>query len=273
MNHPENAGRYRLAFIDLDDTLLGPDKKIGPDNLHALDRLRGAGVEIAIASGRHHRNITALRQLDATGWILSSNGSVIRHEQTGEVLAETYLDGALALQLAAQAHALGLCAIAYHGDGAFLERPSEWTDLYEVQSGWTPQVTSFDSLDPTRFQKVIWAGHPNRIQELARSVQDEFSSRASVLVTNPELLEFFPQSVNKAVGAQTLARRLQVAPGATLAFGDGSNDVELLRWAGLSIAMHHGRPTAHDAARLVSAPGPAESAFARAVQQALQFAA
>ncbi len=271
MNKTSKNGRYRIAFIDLDDTLLGPSKQISTDNQEALDCLRSAGVEIAIASGRHHRNITALRQLGPTGWVLSSNGSVVRHEQTGEVLAETYLDGALALELGTQAHALGLSAIGYHGDGAFVERTSEWTELYARESGWTPKTVRFAALDPARFQKVIWAGHPERIRALAPPMQEEYSAHASVLVTNPELLEFFPRCVNKAVGAQALADRLAIPAGETLAFGDGSNDVELLRWAGLSVAMDHGRAMARHAARLVTPPGPPENAFARAVEQALHF--
>ena len=44
---------YRLAVFDMDDTLLGPDKKISVENRHALDRLRAAGVEVVIASGRY----------------------------------------------------------------------------------------------------------------------------------------------------------------------------------------------------------------------------
>src|SRR3954463_9540058 len=122
MNNSSRSAHYRLAFIDLDDTLLGPgpEKRISADNLQALNRLRGAGVEVAIASGRHHRNITGLRQLGPVGWVLSTNGSVVRHEQTGEVLAEVYLDAATVLSAAARAYELELSAIVYHGDGAFV---------------------------------------------------------------------------------------------------------------------------------------------------------
>jgi hydroxymethylpyrimidine pyrophosphatase-like HAD family hydrolase len=87
-------------------------------------------------------------------------------------------------------------------------------------------------------------------------------------VTNPELLEFFSPAANKAIGAQTLVRKLGISTEETLAFGDGNNDVELLRWAGLSVAMNHGRQSAREAARLISPPGPPESAFARAVDLA-----
>jgi hydroxymethylpyrimidine pyrophosphatase-like HAD family hydrolase len=52
---------------------------------------------------------------------------------------------------------------------------------------------------------------------------------------------------------------------AVLAFGDGHNDVSLLSWAGLGVAMPHGRASARAAARVVGTDGDPESALARAV--------
>lgn len=89
------------------------------------------------------------------------------------------------------------------------------------------------------------------------------------MVTNPELLEFLSPAANKAVGARTLTEKLGVRPEETMAFGDGNNDVEILKWAGMSVAMNHGRASARSAARLVSPEGLPEEAFARAVDLAI----
>jgi len=267
---PERS--YKLAFIDLDDTLLGPTKHIHRANLGALKRLRRAGVQIAIASGRHHKNITGLREIGQQEWVLSSHGSVVRHEQTGEILAEETIAPALVDRLCARARELDFTLIVYHRDGAFIERDSEWTHLYARNAGWLPIREDFHNLDPAAFQKVLWSDHSDRITEWAPKLKTEFADHLNVLATNPELLEFFSLNANKAVGAQTLARKLGIKPEETLAFGDGSNDVELLRWAGFSVAMNHGQETARRAARMVSPPGPPESAFARAVNLTLSAA-
>ncbi len=269
MNREPRQRPFRLAFIDLDDTLLGPRKDIGPENQGALNRLREAGVQIAIASGRHHKNITGLRQIERQEWVLSSHGAVVRHVHTGEVLAEATMDPVLVEHLCQLARELEFSLIVYHRDGAFIERSTQWTELYAREAGWTPKQTDISSLDPAGFQKVLWSDHPDRIQQWAPGMKAEFAGRLNILVTNPELLEFFCPDANKAIGAQTLVRKLGIAPEETLAFGDGNNDVELLRWAGLSVAMSHGRETARQAARFVSPPGPPESAFARAVDLAL----
>lgn len=260
---------YQLAFIDLDDTLLGPDKTISPANLAALNRLRTAGVQIVVASGRHHKNITAFREIGPQGWILSSHGSVVRHEQTGEVLLEMTMQPELAVELCQRAHVLGLSVIAYHRDGAYIEKSSPWTDLYAQQSGWTPKHGDFEKLAASGLQKVIWSETPERIEILGPVLKKELTDQLYVVETNPELLEFFAPAANKAVGAKTLSEKLGISAAQTLAFGDGNNDIELLEWAGRSVAMRHGRESAHRAAKFISPDGPPESAFARAVDLAL----
>ncbi len=260
---------YQLAFIDLDDTLLGPDKTISPANLAALDRLRSAGVQIVVASGRHHKNITSFGEIGRQGWVLSSHGSVVRHEQTGEVLLEMTMNPKLASDLCRRAQELGMSVIAYHHDGAFIEEESSWTEYYASQAGWNPRHVDFKNLPPEGFQKIIWSEEPKIIDRVAPAMMKELSDRLYVVETNPELLEFLAHSSNKSVGAQALTHKLGVSVEHTLAFGDGNNDVELLRWAGLSVAMSHGRESARQAARFISPDGPPESAFARAVDLAL----
>ena len=259
---------YRMAFVDLDDTLLGPDKSISPANLAAIHRLRAGGVHVAVASGRHHKNITAIDEIGEQTWVLSSHGSVVRHEQTGEILLEMTMDRHLVSLVCALARELDLSLIAYHREGAFIEQTSVWTELYARNAGWNPKVAKFDDLPPLGFQKLLWSGEPNRIERLAPAIQAEFAGRLNVMVTNPELLEFLSFTANKAVGAQALTEKLGIRPEETLAFGDGNNDVELLAWAGMSVAMNHGRASARKAARLVSPDGTPEEAFARAVATA-----
>ncbi|MBV9392611.1 MAG: HAD hydrolase family protein, partial [Verrucomicrobia bacterium] len=78
---------YRLAAIDLDGTLLGPDKTISPENRAAVDRLHKRGVKIIIASGRRHQNsIRFQRELDLTGPIIACQGGLIRDGITGQIV-------------------------------------------------------------------------------------------------------------------------------------------------------------------------------------------
>ena len=260
---------YRVAFVDLDDTLLGPDKSISAENLEAIHQLRQQGVLVAVASGRHHNNIRAFGDLGKQDWVLSSHGSVVRHEQTGEVLLELTLPPKDVVRVCELGRRNGFDLVAYHRDGAYIEMATAWTDLYAQKAGWNPKVADFRELPKEGFQKIIWTEEPERIAQFAAGVKSQFARRLNVMITEPELLEFIAPTANKSVGAQALAGKLGIRAEEALAFGDGNNDVELLRWAGMSVAMNHGRQSALSAARLISPAGARENAFARAVSLAL----
>jgi hydroxymethylpyrimidine pyrophosphatase-like HAD family hydrolase len=110
---------------------------------------------------------------------------------------------------------------------------------------------------------------PQTIDSVQPEVEREFGSQMYVVRTENEILEIAAGATNKAAGAQAVASALGIESQNVIAFGDGNNDVELLQWAGLSVAMHHGRERARQAAKLISSPGSQGTAFARAVQAVL----
>ncbi len=116
-------------------------------------------------------------------------------------------------------------------------------------------------------QKLIWTTNRERIAQFVTELQQEFRDRLYVVITEHEMLEFLHPETNKALATQALAAKLGIAQECVLAFGDGNNDVPLLQWAGMSVAMAHGRESARRAAKKVSPVGPPETAVARSVEE------
>lgn len=261
----------RLAAIDLDDTLLGQDKKVSLGNRKALERLRAAGYEIIVASGRHHRNILSYEeQIGPLGWTISSQGAVVRHAGTEELLHEWTVPEEDALALYDFGRQAGYSLIVYHRDGVFAEAESEWTRLYAKRAGWQPQIANLARLAATGVQKVFFSQSAEEITGIVPEVERVFGERLYLVVTDAETLEFLSPRANKGSAADALSRKLGIGREDVVAFGDGNNDVELLSWAGSSVAMAHGRPSALRAARMISPPGPPETAFARGVDLLLR---
>ncbi|HEY5894795.1 MAG TPA: HAD family hydrolase [Chthoniobacterales bacterium] len=263
-----------MAFIDLDGTLLGPEKLVSPENARAVERLRAAGFEIVIASGRHHQNI--LRMQDRIGpmdWVVSSQGAVVQHVKNNRILHELTLPTALALELMDFGRKSGLSLIGYHREGVFIEKESEWTDLYGQRCGWAPPLNDLVQLAGTGFQKVLLSASAARIDEIEGELLSKFGDRVYAVETEHEVIEFLSPKANKAAGAQALIDERGILRENTVAFGDGNNDIELLEWAGFSAAMGHGWEAAKRAATVVSAPGSAGTAFARGVDAVLELVA
>src|SRR6201987_3998993 len=128
---------FRLAAVDLDGTLLGPDKQVGPENAAAVQRLRDKGVTVIIASGRRHQNsVRFQRELGLTGPIIACQGGLIRDGESGNVIEAHFLAQAVAKQIVEQGAKTGVRVIYYHLDHLYVaERNNEWIDLYESRVG------------------------------------------------------------------------------------------------------------------------------------------
>ena len=267
---------YRLAAIDLDNTLLGPDKQISRANAAAVDALRRRGVRVVLASGRRHENMLRFhRQLDLEGPMVSCNGALVQHVETGDVLYENLVSADLAAEVLAEGERLGITQNYYHTDGPlYVRERTRWTDLYQRRTG--SDVTVYGDLTRLagdRPLKIIWIDAPERIAGLLPEMEARYAGRLYVTTTDVEYLEFMAPGVNKGVGVAAVAQKFGLAAPEVLAFGDANNDVPMLEWAGLGVSMDAAQPAAKAAADRIAPPGDPETGFARAVAAILSEAA
>src|SRR6201984_3730132 len=116
MNFP-----YRLAAIDLDGTLLGPDKKVSKENAASVRRLNENGAKVIIASGRRHQNsIRFQRQLELNGPIIACQGGLIRDGESGNVIEAHFLPQTVAREIVDAAEQNGVQPIYYHLDHLYV---------------------------------------------------------------------------------------------------------------------------------------------------------
>jgi len=264
---------FRLAAVDLDGTLLGPDKQIGPENAAAVQRLRDNRVTVIIASGRRHQNsVRFQRQLGLTGPIIACQGGLIRDGESGNVVEAHFLPQNVTRDIISDAEKNDIQTIYYHLDHLYVaERHDRWVDLYESRVGERAEpLPELEQLDGRRALKLVWYGDPVVLAKVRPEMVGRYSEKADVFSTEHENLEFMPRGINKATALAKVAGEYGVRREEVLAFGDGENDVAMLCWAGLGVAMGHGNQAAIKVAKQVSPPGPPGSAFARAVDALFQ---
>ncbi len=264
---------YRLAATDLDDTLLGPDKHISEANLRAVRALNERGARVILASGRRHQNSVRMqRELGIDGPIIACQGALIRDGAGDEVIEVHTLAPDLAAELVSEGRRRGFCVIYYHLDHLYVAaRHNRWTDLYEWRLGETAEVLpDLQSLRGEEALKIVWYGEPAKLKALRPRLEEDYRERIHVISTEAENLEFVIPGINKASALATVAARLGIAQVETMAFGDGENDVQMLVWAHLGVAVDHAVPAAKAAANLISPPGDPATSFARAVRVILE---
>ena len=260
---------YRLAAIDIDDTLLGPDGEISAANAAAIAALRRRGVRVLLASGRNHESMLRFHRELGLGDVplVSNHGAVVR-EAEGEVrwLEKSVPAEGTAL-VTREGRSRGFAVAHHRREGIFLEARSQWTRKYEAR-GPAPHIIVPDLLwtEGTGVFKVMWLDEPGVISRLASEVKAAYAGALCVTETEPGQIEFTCRTVSKADALARVAERLGVSQREVIAFGDGNNDVPMLEWAGLGVAMSHARESARAAADFVAPDGDPETSLARAIE-------
>lgn len=264
MNLERHPFPYRLAAIDIDDTLVGHDKKIGADNQRAVATLEAAGCEVILASGRRHENMVSYaRSLGLHGFVVSCQGARAQHLETGEIIHHACVSAMATARLIAEGERRGFTVLVWMQDGIRANARSEWVRTYGAESGGDPvQITNLATLGEVSPEKIVWAGHPTEVAAAEKALRGD---GVHAMITNDWYLEFTAQEATKAAGVAAVARRLGIPRESVVTFGDGNNDVSMLEWAGLGVAMPHGRASARQAAKRVGPEGPAETALSRAI--------
>ena len=85
-------------------------------------------------------------------------------------------------------------------------------------------------------------GEDARLSEIRPEAEDLLNGKAALTTSVPGMLEVLPFGASKGEGVRILLDHLSVAPENCMAFGDGENDIEMLKYVGLGIAMENGRP-------------------------------
>jgi hydroxymethylpyrimidine pyrophosphatase-like HAD family hydrolase len=187
-----------MAVIDLDDTLLSPNKQISEANLEALDALRRNFFEIVIASGRHHKNILGFEdRIGKQGWVISSNGAVVRHARTSAMLRELMLTRGQSADVYRYGSEKGLTIIGYHTDGIFAEEVSEWTQRYAQNAGWQPSRGDLSLLARTGLQKLLLTHSAKRIDEIQRTRSNALARKCMLSGPQTRFWRLQPQRLTR----------------------------------------------------------------------------
>lgn len=263
---------YRLAAIDIDDTLVGRDKQISPENRAAVHTLQSLGCRVILATGRRHANaLSNARLLGIDDFVVSTQGARAEHAGTGEVIHAATLDPADTKTLIGEGLARGFTMLLWLKDEIVARGADRWIEHYYEETHDDP-VTLADPLSylDRPAEKVVWLEETIDVHAAQVEMAARAAGRYNALMTTNHSLEFTAPKANKDDGVAAVARYYGIPREAVLAFGDGNNDASMLAWAGLGIAMPHGRAAAHAAADLIAPEGDHRSALARGIGEVIK---
>ncbi len=237
--------RYPLCAIDLDDTLLDSNHQISARNARAIGLAVDRGVKVVLASGRMYQATLKFgKQLGLVTPILCYNGAMVRDPGTDEMWLHEQVPADVAAVVLDYCRENDMQLNFYFEDMLYTAAYTPWMKLYQDRTGSPIQVrddyyTAMRGKSPT---KLILIDSPETTDRLLPYWRERLGSSLYVTKSNDEYLEFLPPNANKGRALELIARRYGLESADTVAFGDSWNDMPMMRWAGLSIAVANAKP-------------------------------
>ncbi|HIZ46462.1 MAG TPA: Cof-type HAD-IIB family hydrolase [Candidatus Olsenella pullistercoris] len=248
---------YELIAFDMDGTLLDSSKRVLPSSERAIADAADAGKTVAIASGRSPVMIELDQaSLGPVRYAICCNGTVLYDLEEHRVVSSASLPREA---IVAALDALGdedAMIDVFQGRGFFCQpshvdrMPEFGLGIYQPMyraTAWLVDDVRATLLDPSEsYQKFIF--HLTSPEARERVVAAMAGVPVEMARSEVSSLEFSPQGVTKATGLLALADLLGIDRAATIAVGDADNDLDMLRAAGLGVAMGNANERAREAA-------------------------
>ena len=225
--------------------------------MRALDRIKSAGITVIVTTGRPFPGALPWAQrLGLDGPIICYQGAQVRSPDGGMVLDDG-VPHELAMEVINYARERDLHVQAYRDDQLLVERDRPEAHIYAEHAGMRINlVPDLDAAMGPTTPKLVIVAAPEALERILPKVRQTWKGRLNAATSTPEYLEFTTVSSDKAQALSFLCERLGVSQAETAAAGDGRNDVSMLAWAGLGVAVAGSEPEVITAAHGRTIPGP-----------------
>jgi Cof subfamily protein (haloacid dehalogenase superfamily) len=262
---------YKLLVVDIDGTILGDTANPTPPVIEALNQAQQAGVKLAIATGRMYRSALRFhRLLDSPLPLISYQGALIKDPKDNRVYLHEPVPLEYALEVLSFLAQMDVSLHVYLNDSLYVASLSPETVAYAKRSGVEPVVVPdlFQVLtaEPT---KILAVGKNAKLMdEILALLKEKYQPEALYLTRSTDFfVEVAHPSASKGNAVKFLAEKvLEITADEVICIGDNFNDLEMIAYAGLGIAMKGGPSRVQEQANWV-APSVEEDGVATAIHK------
>ncbi|EKL0985204.1 sugar-phosphatase [Klebsiella aerogenes] len=249
----------KLIAIDMDGTLLLPDHTISPAVKTAIAAARARGVNVVLTTGRPyagvHSYLKELHMEQPGDYCITYNGALVQKASDGSTVAQTALSyddyrflEQLSRDVGSHFHAL---------DRNTLYTANRDISYYTVHESYVATIPlvfcEAEKMDRNiQLLKVMMIDEPAVLDRAIARIPAEVKEKYTVLKSAPYFLEILDKRVNKGTGVKSLADSLGIKPEEIMAIGDQENDIAMIEFAGVGVAMDNAIPTVKEAANFVT---------------------
>jgi Cof subfamily protein (haloacid dehalogenase superfamily) len=261
--------KYRMLVTDMDYTLLNKEKKVSERNREAVRKAMEKGVHIVVATGRIYTSARVYAKLlGVCTPIIASNGAIIREAafdnpmDTEKTIYKDVLSPEAVKEMIRLSHKYGLFCHFFTEDTIYAEklvnvslRYTEWNKYLGEQDQVKIKIVDdiYESLQKDGVQilkAVVVDSDSEKIQGLRDSIEE--TGVVSVSQSMKDNLEVMNKGVTKGSAVKMLAKLYGIDREEIIAIGDNENDLSMIEYAGLGIAMGNAEEALKKAAKHIT---------------------
>lgn len=251
----------KLLSIDLDGTLLNSKRQISKRNLDYLRQAEKKGIKIVICTGRPYlamkKFVSEIGFTSPDDYIITFNGGQTQRAADGQILYADTLNMKDMYIWQQELKRLDLPMNVI--DDEYVYEPLSYPDLYPslyVGDEATAPVKrkdfeSFHALN--RFNKFVVGTEADHLQSQKVLIEESLLTRYHLTFSYPWLMEISNHGVHKGQALKDLTEKLGLKASEVMAIGDQLNDLTMIQYAGVGVAMANGDPRVKEAADIITA--------------------
>lgn len=249
---------YKIIALDLDGTLTNSDKVITEKTRERLMDFQKNGGKVMLASGRPTMGIMPhaedLKLDEFGGYILAYNGGCVIDCKTGKVLFSSDLPAEVIPEICdiIKDYPVG---INTYQDGNIIagNQVNKYTETEARINGMEIKfVEDFPGYVDFSVNKCLLQGEPEVIAELEAVLAEKYEGRLGIFRSEAYFLEIVPCGIDKAMSIDRLLKMIGISTEECIACGDGFNDISMIKYAGLGVAMSNAKKPVKDAADYIT---------------------
>jgi len=228
-----------MVAVDLDDSLLDDNLTISLENRQAVYRAINQGIIVTVATGRMFKSaLPYVEQLGIDVPVITYQGALVINALSRDVLLHYPVPLDISKEVISESKQNNIHLQVYVDDEYYFERQNKYSDFYFKVSGIEGKAVGpledFLVCQPT---KLLMIDEPENILKWMGYYRKKYGGRLQVAVSKANYLEFTSIEATKGNAVRYLADMYGIKREEVIAIGDSFNDIPMLTYAGLGVAM------------------------------------
>ena len=261
-NDHKNRGEkmIKLIAVDMDGTLLNNEKHIAEVQREALKKAASAGIKVVLCTGRPLFGVLPLyKELDLSsneGYAILNNGCEIRKTENWTLVRSFELTGKEIFYLHSLVKDYDIDFTLSDDKHYFCvgKKPNKYT-VRDGELVYVPitEITLEEAMSGKyRMFKAMYVGDMDELTKFQENLPADINKFYSICRSQKIILEAMPVGADKGQTLKFLVEQLGIERSEVMAIGDGNNDVEMLEYAGIGVAMANGTEAAKNSAKYIT---------------------